>query len=290
VAENAGISRGVPKQRAGSGKGKPLRSQTSTQFNRKPDISMRTYLKDQLESDSRTLEDFIYPRLDPHEVYPGSQIFAEHQVVHAIKQWSTSITSQILWILGPLDRHYPSNLSPIAAALVNAADEAAIPILHLFLDWPSNEESSIFNLLYSLIRQLISLLLEQFVSPADFSPKQFGYLTGHIESWDSGLSILSSLLDLAPPLSLLIIDGVDHLDFLKIGTKYLDNLLRLLQQHVWGSGDQEPTKTLKLLFTTAGSCATLNRLEERNLTIIRITESQPRRLGKSKPGRSAVAL
>jgi hypothetical protein len=251
---------------------------------------MRIYPKDQLESDSRTLEDFIYPRLDPHEVYPGSQIFAEHQVVHAIKEWSTSITSQILWILGPLDRRYPSNLSPIAAALVNAADEAAIPILHLFLDWPSNEESSIFNLLYSLIRQLISLLPEQFISPADFSPKQFEYLTSHTESWDSGLSILSDLLDLAPPLSLLIIDGVDHLDYLKIGTKYLDNLLRLLQQHVWGSGEQEPKKTLKLLFTTAGSCAALNGLEERDLTIVRITESQPRQLGKSKPGRSAVAL
>jgi hypothetical protein len=113
---------------------------------------MRIYKKGQLEKDSGTLEEFIYLWLDPIEVFQGSQIFAEHQVAHAVKELSTSITSQIVWILGPLDRHYPSSLSPIAAALINAADEAAIPTVHLFLDWPSDERLSIFNLLYSLIR------------------------------------------------------------------------------------------------------------------------------------------
>jgi hypothetical protein len=42
---------------------------------------MGIYQKDQLERDSRTLEEFIYLRLDPLEVCQGSQIFAEHQVV-----------------------------------------------------------------------------------------------------------------------------------------------------------------------------------------------------------------
>jgi hypothetical protein len=251
---------------------------------------MGIYQKDQLERDSRTLEEFIYLRLDPLEVCQGSQIFAEHQVVHAIKEWSTSITSQILWILGPLDRHYPSNLSSIAAALINAADEAAIPTLHLFLDWPSDERFPIFNLLYSLIRQIISLLPEQFVSPVDFSPEKFEKLNSQMESWEAGLAVLSGLLDLAPPLLLIIIDGIDHLDYLSVGSREVGNLLRLLQRHVWDDGDQEPKKTLKILFTTAGNCATLNWLDERSSTIIRMTESKPRQLGKSRAGRSEVAL
>jgi hypothetical protein len=254
------------------------------------DQSMRVYVKKQLERNSRTLEEFIYLQPDPLEVFQGSQIFAEHQVVHAIKEWSTSITSQILWILGPLDRQYPSKLSPIAAALVNAADEAAILTLHLFLDWPSNERSSIFNMLYSLIRQIISLLPEQFVSPADFSPEKFGKLNSQMESWEAGLAVLSGLLELAPPLLLIIIDGIDHLDYLSIGPHYVGSLLRLLQRHVWGDGDQEPKKTLKIVFTTAGNCAALNGLEERGLTIIRTAESQPRQMGKSRAGRSKVAL
>src|SRR5882757_8424145 len=69
---------------------------------------MGIYQKDQLERDSRTLEEFIYLRLDPLEVCQGSQIFAEHQVVHAIKEWSTSITSQILWISTTLPTSRPS--------------------------------------------------------------------------------------------------------------------------------------------------------------------------------------
>ena len=258
--------------------------------NRFADQSMRVYLKDQLEMNSRILEEFICLRFDPLKVFQGSQVFAEHQVVHAIKEWSTSITSQILWILGPLDRHYPSIVSPIAAAVVNAADEAAILTLHLFLDWPSNERSSIFDILYSLIRQMISVLPDQFVSPADFSPENFGRLNSQMESWEAGLAVLSGLLDLAPPLLLIIIDGIDHLDYLSIGLHYLRSLLQLLQRYVWGNEDQEPKKTLKIFFTTAGNCATLNGLEERGLKVIRTTEKQPRQLGKSRAGRSEVAL
>jgi hypothetical protein len=210
--------------------------------------------------------------------------------VHAIKEWSISITSQILWLLGPPDRHYPSNTSPLAAALINSADEAALPALHLFIDWSSNDRYSIFNALYSLIRQMISLLPGQFISTADFSSDKFACLTGQMESWEAGLAVLSGLLELAPPLLLLIIDGIDHLDYLAIGTRYVESLLQLLQRRVWSDEEQEPKKTFKILFTTAGNCAALNRLEERNLTIIKVTETRPRQLDKSRPGRSEVAL
>ena len=263
-------------------------------FNMGVGLSKRTYMKDSLEESSHGLEEFIYPRLDPLEIYPGSQIFAEHQAVHAIKEWSTSVTSQILWISGPLDRHYPSSLSQITASLITAADEAAIPSLHLFIDWPSNDKDSIFNVIYSLIRQVISLLPEQFVSSCDFSPEKFGRLNNQLKSWEAGLEVLRGLLELAPPLLLLIIDGIDHLDYLNIGASYIDSLLRLLQQQVRADGEQEPKKTLKILFTTAGNCAALNNLDELDLTVIRVTETQGQQLGKSGrragPKRSEVLL
>jgi hypothetical protein len=145
-------------------------------------------------------------------------------------------------------------------------------------------------MLYSLIRQIISLLSEQFVSPADFSPENFRKLNSYIEFWEAGLAVLSGLLDLAPPLLLIIINGINHLDYLSIGLYYIGSLLRLLQRHVWGNGDQEPKKTLKILFTIAGNYAALNRLEERGLTIIRMTENQSRQLGKSRAGRSEMGL
>ena len=166
--------------------------------------------------------------------------------------------------------------------------------MHLFLDWPSNEQDSIFNVLYSLIRQMISLLPEQFASAVDFSPEQFGLLNNQLKSWEAGLAVFNGLLKLVPPLLLLIIDGIDHLDYLTVGASYMDSLLRLLQQHVWGDGEQEPKKTLKILFTTAGNCAALNNLQERGLTVIRISGTQAQQLGKlgrrSGPSRSAVIL
>jgi hypothetical protein len=251
---------------------------------------MRTYLKGHVEKDSLNLEEFINSHLDAFEIYPSNQIFAEHQIVHAIKEWSTSIASQILWILSPSDRHYPSNASQLAAALINSADEAAIPTVHLFLDWPSNERCSLFSALYSLIRQMISLLPQQFTSTTDLSSERFARLTDQIESWEEGLAILSSLLELAPPLLLVFIDGVDHLDYLSIGTCYVEGLLRLLQRHVWADGEQEPKKTAKILFTTAGNCAALNGLEKRDLTVVKVMETRLRQRGKAKPGLSGVAL
>ena len=259
-------------------------------FNPGLDLSTRTYLKDHVERDSLALEEFIHSRLDAFEVYPSCQIFAEHQIVHAIKEWSTSIASQLLWILSPSDRHYPSNASQLAAALINSADEAAIPALHLFLDWPSNERGSIFNALYSLIRQMISLLPQQLTSTADLSSERFARLTDQIESWEAGLAVLKDLLELAPPLLLVFIDGIDHLDYLSIGTRYVESLLRLLQQHVWADREKEPKKTAKILFTTAGNCAALNGLEKRDLTVVKITETRLRQRGKAKPGLSGVAL
>ena len=257
--------------------------------NRGLDLSVRAYLKDHIEMDSLSLEDFIHPRLDAFEVYPSIQIFAEHQVVHAIKEWSTSIASQILWILGPSDRHHPSSTSQLAAALVNSANETAIPAVHLFLDWPSNERCSIFNALYSLIRQMISLLPQQLTSTIDLSSERFGRLTDQIESWEAGLAVLGGLLKLAPPLLLIFIDGIDHLDYLSIGTRYVEDLLRLLQRHVLAAGG-EAKKTVKILFTTAGNCAALNGIEEQDLTVVRVTENRPRPRGKAKPGLSGVTL
>lgn len=254
------------------------------------DLSTRTYLKDHIERDSFTLEEFIHFRLDAFEVYPSSQIFAEHRIVHAIKEWSTSIASRILWILSPPDRHYPSNASQLAAALINSADEAAIPAIHLFLDWPSNERGSIFNALYSLIRQMITLLPQQFTSTTDLSSERFARLTDQIESWEEGLAVLNGLLELAPPLLLIFIDGIDHLDYLNIGSRYVGGLLRLLQRHVWASGEQEPKKTAKIVFTTAGNCAALNGLEMRDLTVIKFTEARLQQRDKAKPGLSGVAL
>lgn len=137
---------------------------------------------------------------------------------------------------------------------------------------------------------MISLLPQQFTSTADLSFERLACLTDQIESWEAGLAVLTGLLEVAPPLLLIFIDGIDHLDHLSIGTRYVEGLLRLLQRHIWINEEQGPKKTFKILFTTAGNCVALNGLEERDLTVVKITETRLRKQGKAKPGLSGVVL
>jgi hypothetical protein len=245
-----------------------------------------TYLKSDIQSCTRHLEEFILGPIDPHQVHDSAHIFAEHQISYAIQSWSSSTNSQALWIMGPADRHYPSTTSLLAAALVNSADEAGAPCVHIFIDWPVSESAILTSVLYSLIRQLITLLPESIVTTVQLGSERFAFLDGiwSKESSELGLELVKDLLDLSPSLSLIIIDGIEHLDYLSIGACFVENLLNVFAQHSKTAGD----KTFKILFTTAGNCASLNILDEEYLKIVKASDLMSRQPGKGGPGQSEV--
>jgi hypothetical protein len=252
-------------------------------------------LKSDLELYSKSLEDYMATALDPTDIAPGTQLFAEHRIVHAVQQFCQASISQILWINGTPDRRYPSSSSGIAASIINALDEASIPTLHLFLDWPITDEGATISLLYSLIRQTINLLPSEIAATLDCSSQAFSSLDGTLQCWKTGIAILETLLQNMPPLLFLIVDGFEHFDFLSPGEKQVQVLLKLLNKQVLKARSRknnhgEPERTFKILFTTAGNCALLSGLDEDALTILKTNENQNIRPGQWRAGRAQLSL
>ncbi|RDW84885.1 hypothetical protein BP6252_02475 [Coleophoma cylindrospora] len=257
--------------------------------------SKNQYLKEDFQNDSKTLEDYITPPLDPMDIVSETQIFAEHRIVEAVQTFCRATTSQMLWIIGTKSRRYPSPISSIAASIINALDEASVPTLNVFLDYPVTDSGAIINLQYSLIRQMINLLPTQITTNVDMSPRVFSLLDGTLESWETGMLLIEALFEYMPPLLFLVLDGLDHLDFLSPGEQNLDSLIKLLRKQVLltideGNAKSTHTRTFKVLFTTAGNCATLNALEEKSFTILKTSDNQSAQPGKPRPGRSQITL
>jgi hypothetical protein len=256
---------------------------------------LKTCLKSDLQLYSKDLEDYIATPLDPTDIVCGTQLFAEHKIVHALQEFCCASTSQILWVMGKSDRQYPSSSSGIAASIVNALDEGSVPTLHLFIDWPTTDESASISLLYSLIRQIINLLPEEITARSDSIAQALSSLDGTLGSWETGMAIFETLCENMPPLLFLVVDGFEHLDFLTPGEQQVQDLLSLLNKQVLRSKSTDddrggPHNTFKILFSTAGNCASLNSLNEDALTILKTSENQNVRPGQWRAGRSQLLL
>jgi hypothetical protein len=218
--------------------------------------------------------------------------FADHDIVYAIQQWSRASDSRMLWVVGHPERYFPNSASSIAASIINSAGERKIPVVYVFCDWPGeDDENAIITMLYSLIRQVINSLPSHIDTSINLSRTHFQKLDGTIGTWNEGLSILSELLLHTPSLLLTVIDGIEHLDYLNIGQQYISSMLGLLQNHVSNTRERniEVMKTSKVLFTTAGNCASLNEVDDQILTIAKASEYHGKHNpGKAGPGRAEL--
>jgi hypothetical protein len=198
----------------------------------------------------------------------------------------------MLWVMGHPERKFPNSTSSIAASIINSAGECKIPVVFVFCSWPGeDDEKAIITMLYSLIRQIINSLPSDIDTPINLSRTHFQKLDGTIGTWYEGLSILSELLLHTPSLLLTVIDGIEHLDYLNIGQQYIGSILGLLQNHVSNTRKRniEVMKTSKVLFTTAGNCASLNEVDDQMLTIAKASEHRGKHnRGKAGPGRAEL--
>jgi hypothetical protein len=101
---------------------------------------------------------------------------------------------------------------------------------------------------YSLVRQLIWLLPNEFRSNKDFGSSRFGLLDGHIDSLAKALVLIDDLLGMMPGLLICVIDGFQFLDDdaeNDYNSMYLNFLLAVLKE-------AQTAKILKILITTDG--------------------------------------
>ena len=200
------------------------------------------------------------------------------EVATVLEEWSRVPISKTLWIRGHDEISYPSSNSKVAATVAAQASQAGIPLLGFFCDCrdpredPTKDkyiskteraafkETVVINLIYSLIRQVISILPNRIETRTKFSKAAFSKLDGTLYTWDDALKILKRLMKLMPRVVLVVIDGVEQLDQSDNG-EYVDDILSLLLSYI-DNDEGGDGRIFKILFTTAGACSALEKYDD----------------------------
>lgn len=178
--------------------------------------------KIELQYSSREMQDFFHNDDQLVQFELTDEIFAEGLALIPLGEWTTSSLSQIACFTS--SHAHTSTL--VSAYYASVARKMAIPVISHFcstastqappMETPSQVSAGLLSLGYSLIRQLIDLSppVLDFDVNRDISPERFTALTlnhGTLKTWREAISLIDTLLTYAPPLSLIVIDGVECL-------------------------------------------------------------------------------
>ncbi len=250
-----------------------------------------TTTRGQLQEWSAVLEDFTTNTLDFLNLIELSTAVVEHEIVEVVRDWCFALASRALWIQGRFEETHPSNTSAIAAKVINAVRQMAIPFLAFFFHVDDgtgedlgtmvaspckNQEASMaVDCVYSLIRQLINQLPRDVELPGKNWKARFESLDGSLETFDAALKILEQLLQQAPDTLLIIIDGVEQVDDSE-AQQPVSELLLLLQEM---TSETKEERVVKTFYTTAGPSDVLEGLDE---DILQCVEAEEGRLKHMK--------
>ena len=183
----------------------------------------------------------------------------DQRVAIALKSWTLSTASTLLYLEAEfqcIEARLPQ-VTVAAARMIKGAEQINVPTISFFCDVPapndipdqqtnSGKATSFLGLIHSLIYQLTNLI-PPLTDVGDVVPfSQAASLETSLASWSSSLRILSSLLTIAPPLLLCIIDGYFAFESPNSDAVATRELLRVLQKTV-----DTKDKVFKVLFTNS---------------------------------------
>ncbi|XXH05540.1 Vacuolar protein sorting-associated protein atg6 [Hypoxylon texense] len=214
--------------------------------------------------------------------------YIPEEVVRSLRVWIEAGDSRFLWVEGPGEDSQNEDLSRMATQIWTSSSAARIPVVLFFRRSHysfqarfsmSVQQAGLIALLYSLITQFINLLPEDFPGPSKLARDKFERLDGSFASIDAALEILDSLLGLAPPALVCVINGLERLESREtmVGIALLVNMLRR----------QSGGRRFKILFTTLGSSYVLGKkmdIRERVLA----TRMNQGRAGSFLPGAASI--
>ncbi|KAM0794315.1 hypothetical protein BDR22DRAFT_710376 [Usnea florida] len=173
-----------------------------------------------------------------------------------ILQWNAASASSALWIQGPFQVPQPSRYTQLSAYVIMTAQRANIPVIYYFCD----STTSMVDLIYTLIGQLVGLLPGDFYSSLDFSEARFDTLDGRSGSIEQATTLFKDLISEGPCMLFVVVDGIQMLDTGsdRVQIRELVNVL-----HYAGTEKNEkPTHLVKTLLTTDGSTDALIHLPD----------------------------
>ncbi|KAI0386544.1 hypothetical protein F5Y04DRAFT_124628 [Hypomontagnella monticulosa] len=195
----------------------------------------------------------------------SSKPMLPREVVLDIQKWIKIPSATVLWVEGPANPSFETQLSCAATRICDLALDKGIPCVSFFpkskyelpgpgkekersTGTPARRQATLVALLYSVAGQLIRLLPSEFESRLRIDDV-FASLDGSFASASTALDLIELLLEQAPSMLIAIdrLNLADHADT----RAHLTRLLTLLRNQ---DGEK---KVIKNLFTTAGSCVVL---------------------------------
>ena len=179
-----------------------------------------------------------------------------NELINRIQNWNAAGASQTLWIQGPFQVPQPSRYTQLSAYLVMTAQKADVPVLYYFCD----STTSMIDLVYTLIAQLVRVLPRDFKSEKDFGSARFETLDGSSDSVNQGIRLFGDLLEVGPYMLFVIIDGLQMLGRTSSSDAQAQELVDILRT----AGKDESSESsgiVKTLFTTDGFTDALIRLK-----------------------------
>ena len=208
---------------------------------------MSLYRIDQLQEDA-------LQRLRPYttQVHIAEMVVQAHllnihmDLFNRIQQWNAVSTSSALWIQGPFQVPQPSRYTQLSAYVVMTAQKAHIPVIYYFCD----STTSMVDLIYTLIAQLVGLLPGDFDSRLDFSAARFDALDRRSDSIEQATTLFKDLVAEGPYMLFVVVDGIQMLD---TGSDrvHIQELVKVLRC-TGTESNEKPIHLIKTLLTTDG--------------------------------------
>lgn len=184
---------------------------------------------------------------EPEDILP---IATHERVTVAIGSWLQSPKSSLLYIEYPPATYLIPEISLVAYRIVLSADSLKAPVLSFFCrqnavqdqDQSVKEADPLVGLVYSMTYQILAQV------PALQNQRKIEPDTDlrglNATSWEAALELFGKALELLPPLTLCIIDGLE--EFERGKEHRIGELVNVFRKQL-----KQSEKTLKVLFTSS---------------------------------------
>jgi hypothetical protein len=205
-----------------------------------------------------------------------------------LQSWTLTKGSQILWINGIDGEKQRESFTNQVKIVVTNARDFDVNTMYFSCDPYSEEYNSagsdasihkkcLLDLVYVLIWQLVQILPDYLQTRADFSTARFSAFDEEYRSLNAAVNLLQDLLELAPPVAIVVLHGIELLSHpsVKQDVKYILQLLILYAKEpdvgadvgavrggtsVRNSNLRNKENELKMLLTTVTPCQALTEL------------------------------
>jgi hypothetical protein len=166
-----------------------------------------------------------------------------------IKSWWTEKRSSIICIQKSAE---DTNEITLSSGMVALAQAAKIPVAAYFWQRISSDggyrsqADNFIHMVYSLVYQVGNSITEDCIDSGDMSAERFLSLDGSVESLPRTLELLSDILSAKSHSQLVVVDGMEPLDFHLTNDSGMEKLLQIFLELL----QKDRKATIKTMITT----------------------------------------